>query len=121
VRIRQRSCWKISTNFKTLQDVKKLQEYWAEQMKTNSYGIVKAVERKNSQFPVGARTFSLLHNVQTSSRAHTATYIMGTRHCFTRVKWPGREADHSPLSSAEVDNGGTIPPLPIHYHRVVLN
>jgi hypothetical protein len=28
------------------------------------------------------------------------------------VKWPGREADHSPLSSAEVKNGGAIPPLP---------
>jgi hypothetical protein len=28
------------------------------------------------------------------------------------VKWQGREADHSPPSSAEVNNGGTIPPLP---------
>jgi hypothetical protein len=25
------------------------------------------------------------------------------------IKQPGREADHSPLSSAEVKNGGTIP------------
>jgi hypothetical protein len=29
-------------------------------------------------------------------------------------KRPGREADHSPLSDAEVKNGGDIPPLP-HY------
>jgi hypothetical protein len=28
------------------------------------------------------------------------------------VKWPGREADHSPLSSAELKNGGAIPPPP---------
>jgi hypothetical protein len=28
------------------------------------------------------------------------------------VKRPGREADHSPPSSAEVKNGGAIPPLP---------
>jgi hypothetical protein len=28
------------------------------------------------------------------------------------VKWPECEADHSPPSSAEVKNGGAIPPLP---------
>jgi hypothetical protein len=28
------------------------------------------------------------------------------------VKQPGRKADHSPPSSAEVNNGGDIPPLP---------
>jgi hypothetical protein len=28
------------------------------------------------------------------------------------VKRPGREADHSPPSSAEVKSGGAIPPLP---------
>jgi hypothetical protein len=27
------------------------------------------------------------------------------------VKWPGREADCSPPTSAEVENGGAIPPL----------
>jgi hypothetical protein len=31
------------------------------------------------------------------------------------VKRPGREADHPPLSSAEVKNGGAIPPLPHTY------
>jgi hypothetical protein len=30
------------------------------------------------------------------------------------VKWPGREADISPTSSAEVTNGGAITPL---HHR----
>jgi hypothetical protein len=28
------------------------------------------------------------------------------------LKWPGCEADHSPPSSAEVQNVGAIPPLP---------
>jgi hypothetical protein len=28
------------------------------------------------------------------------------------VQRPGREADHSPPSSAEVKNGGAVPPLP---------
>jgi hypothetical protein len=30
----------------------------------------------------------------------------------TGVKRPGSEADHSPPSSAEVKNGGAMPPLP---------
>jgi hypothetical protein len=29
------------------------------------------------------------------------------------VEWPGRESDHSPPPSANVKNGGAIPPLPI--------
>jgi hypothetical protein len=31
------------------------------------------------------------------------------------VKWLGLQADHSPLSSAKVNNGGTIPPFPHTY------
>jgi hypothetical protein len=34
---------------------------------------------------------------------------------------PEREADHSPPSSAEIKNGGAIPPLPIRLHGLVLN
>jgi hypothetical protein len=33
------------------------------------------------------------------------------------LKWPGCEADYSPLSSAV----GDIPALPIYFHGVVLN
>jgi hypothetical protein len=36
----------------------------------------------------------------------------GYRAVFPGVKQPGREADHSPPSSAEVKNGGAILPLP---------
>jgi hypothetical protein len=39
----------------------------------------------------------------------------------TGVKGPYREADHSPPSSAEVKNGGIIPPFPIRLLAVVVN
>jgi hypothetical protein len=55
--------------------------------------------------------FSLLHVVHTGSGAHQA-YLMGTGAVYTGVKRPGREADYSPPSSAEVMNGGAMPPLP---------
>jgi hypothetical protein len=58
-------------------------------------------------FPAGARDFSLLHNVQAGSGVHPASYTKGTE-----VKKQGREADHSPLPSADVRNCGGIPPLP---------
>jgi hypothetical protein len=48
--------------------------------------------------PVG----SLLHVVQTGSGVHPTTYTMGTGGSFPGVKRPGREADHSPPTSAEV-------------------
>jgi hypothetical protein len=37
---------------------------------------------------------------------------MGTGGSFSEVKCPGREADHSPRSRAEVKNVGAITPLP---------
>jgi hypothetical protein len=54
------------------------------------------------RFPAGAGNFSLHHHVQTDSGAQPASYPMGTRGSFPGVKRPGREADHSPPSSAEV-------------------
>jgi hypothetical protein len=47
------------------------------------------------RFPAGAGNFSLHHRVQNGSGAYLASYPMG-------VKRPGRKADHSPPSSAEV-------------------
>jgi hypothetical protein len=46
--------------------------------------------------------FSLLHVVQTGSGVHPTSYTIGTRGSFPEVKWPGREADHSPPTSGEV-------------------
>jgi hypothetical protein len=54
------------------------------------------------RFPAGAGKFSLHHRVQNGSGAHPASYPMGTRGFSLGVKRPGREADHSPPSSAEV-------------------
>jgi hypothetical protein len=48
--------------------------------------------------PVGSRIF-LLHVAQTGSGAHPAFYLKGTGGFFPGVKWPGREADHSPPAS----------------------
>jgi hypothetical protein len=47
--------------------------------------------------------FSLHHSVQNGSGAHPASYPMGTRGSFPGGR-PGREADHSPPSSAVVKN-----------------
>jgi hypothetical protein len=46
------------------------------------------------QFPAGAGNFSLRHRVQNGSRAHPASYPMGTGAVSLGVKRPGREADH---------------------------
>jgi hypothetical protein len=54
------------------------------------------------RFPAGAGNFSLHHRVQNGSGAHPASYPMGTRVPFLGIKQSGREADHSPPSSAEV-------------------
>jgi len=51
---------------------------------------------------------SSLLNFQIICRAHSATYSMGS---FQSIRWPKREADHSPLSIAEVKTRGAIFPL----------
>jgi hypothetical protein len=38
-----------------------------------------------------------------------------------REKQLACEADHSPPSSDEINNGGAMPPLPTHLHGMVLN
>jgi hypothetical protein len=58
--------------------------------------------------------FSFPHNVQTSSEATQLPihWVSGVK--SPRVKKQRHEADHSPLSRAEVKNSGAIPPL-LHY------
>jgi hypothetical protein len=78
--------------------------------------------RSRVRFPAGAGNSSLHHRVQTGSGAHPPSYPMGTMGSFPGVKRPGREADHSPPSSAE---GKECVELylhsPILLHGVVLN
>jgi hypothetical protein len=53
----------------------------------------------------GAKDFSYNLFVQTGSGAHPASCTMGTGGPFPVAKArPGRDADHSPPSSAEVEN-----------------
>jgi hypothetical protein len=53
----------------------------------------------------GSEDFSSSPCVQTGSGAHPASYPMGTGGSFSGGKVrPGRDADHSPPSSAEVKN-----------------
>jgi hypothetical protein len=55
--------------------------------------------------PAGAKDFSSSLSVQTGSGAHPASCTMGTGGPFPGVKArPGRDADHSPPSSAKVVN-----------------
>jgi hypothetical protein len=55
--------------------------------------------------PAGAEDFSSSPCVQTGSGAHPASYPMGTGGPFPGGKArPGRDADHSSPSSAEVVN-----------------
>jgi hypothetical protein len=46
--------------------------------------------------------FSLLHIIQTGSGVHPSSYPMGMGTLSQGVKQQGREADHSPQTSAEV-------------------
>jgi len=63
-------------------------------------------------FPVGAGKFSLYHRVQNGSGAHPDSYLMGSRGSFTGVKRSGREAYHSPPSSAYVKNAWSYTSTP---------
>jgi hypothetical protein len=65
-------------------------------------------------FPAEARLFSSPRHPERCPEIHPASYRMGMRGAlFVGVKRTGREADHSPLSSAKVKNAGAIPPFPV--------
>jgi hypothetical protein len=74
------------------------------------------------QFLAGAGNFSLRHRVQTGSGADSASYPVGTKGSFPGVKRPGRAADHSHPSSAEVKNAWSYNSTPpVRLHGVVLS
>jgi hypothetical protein len=64
------------------------------------YGLDDRVSRV--RFPAGAGNLSLHYRVQNGSGPHPASYPMGTSGFSLGVKRPGREADHSSPSSAEL-------------------
>jgi hypothetical protein len=72
-------------------------------------GVAQSVQCLTTDWTAGVRSpteaehISSNFCVQTGSGAHTASYTMGTGGSFPRGKWrPGRDADHSSPSSAEV-------------------
>jgi hypothetical protein len=56
--------------------------------------------------------FSPLHVIQTGYGAHPATYPMDNRDSFPGVKRPGREAEHSVPTTAEVKKMWIYTPTP---------
>jgi hypothetical protein len=72
------------------------------QSRDSSVDIALGDRGSRVRFLAEAGNFSLHHRVQKGSGAHPASYPMGTRRSFPGTKRPGREAYHSPPSSAEV-------------------
>jgi hypothetical protein len=69
-----------------------------------------------------AANFPLNYGVQTGCGAHPASYLMGAGALSTGIKRPGREVDHSPTSSAEVNNAWSYTSTTaIRLHGGVLN
>jgi hypothetical protein len=72
----------------------------------NSVGIATGLglgdKGGGSSIPGRVKKFSLLQIVQTGSGVHQTSYKMGTGGSFLGVKRQGREADHSPPTSAKV-------------------
>jgi hypothetical protein len=69
------------------------------------------------RFPAGDGNFSLHYRVQNGSGAQ---WVPGA--LSLGVKWQGREADHSPPSSAEVKTAWSYTSTPpIRLHGVVLS
>jgi hypothetical protein len=74
------------------------------------------------RFPAGAGNFSLHHRVQNGYGAYPASYQWVPEALSVGVKRPGREADHSPPSSAEVKGWVELYlHSPIRLHGVVLS
>jgi hypothetical protein len=77
---------------------------------------------EGSQFELRyGEEFSFLNVVQTGSVTHPASYPKGTGDLSPAVQWPGREADQSSPTSAEVKKMWIYTSTPpIRLHDVVL-
>jgi hypothetical protein len=77
--------------------------------------------RLEVRVPAESGNFSLHHRVHTDSGAHEPP-IQGVPGALPlEIKRPAREADHSPPSSAEVENSWSYTFTPKHLHGVVLS
>jgi hypothetical protein len=82
---------------------------WKLSLQLNQAAVAQSVYRLTTDWttgvrsPTGVEDFSSSPCVHTVSGAHPASYTMGTGGPFPGGKArPGRDADHSPPSSAEV-------------------
>jgi len=64
--------------------------------------------------------FSLPHHLQTASEAHTAFYPVDTGAHSPGVKRPGREAEHSPPFSVDVNASSYTSPPPYVFMALYL-
>jgi hypothetical protein len=64
------------------------------------------------RIPAGTGNFSVRRRVQRGAGAHPVSYPVGIRGLSMGVKRPGREADHSPPSRAEVKNAWSYTSTP---------
>jgi hypothetical protein len=90
-----------------LNNTKVLAQWYSARLRAGRLGV---------PVPSGAGSFSIHHRVQTGSGTQRVPGALSLG-----VKRPGREADHSPPSSAEVKNGWSYTfTSPIRLHSVVL-
>jgi hypothetical protein len=67
------------------------------------------------------KDFCPLHRVQNRSGTYPASYRIGSGDYIPGIKRAKREAHLKTASSVAVKNGGTIVPLPICLHEVMLH
>jgi len=79
-----------------------------------SYSLLDTGWTTGVRFLSGAGNFFLRHRIQRGFGAHPDSYRTGTGGPYPGVKRPGREADHSPPSSAEVKNAWSYTSTPPH-------
>jgi hypothetical protein len=92
---------------------------WVIRSQDGPVGIQKATGLYSWQ----RQNFSIFQSIHTCSGAQPAPYPLGTGGGggFTQVKWPRNETDHSSPIQYHGQEGGTIPPLPVCLHGLVLN
>jgi hypothetical protein len=107
--VRIQICSKFTSDKPLVPDAKFIRESYFQnnsKARDSSVGTATRLRAGRSGFkgssPGGAENLSLHHRIQNGSGVHSPSYAIGTRALFLGAKRPGREADHSPPSSAEV-------------------
>jgi hypothetical protein len=107
----------ISRAFQTSNTAYSISEFWFGAGIAQWYSAGLRDGWSGVRVPAEAGNFSLHNIVQTGSGAHPSSYPGS----FLGVKRPGRDADHSPPSSAEVEKAWRYTSTPpIRLHAVVL-